>query len=102
VVEIEPVNRKAHFLRERIVLLLRWDLGRHPVLQLRLAHDTIAVQLVPAAYERVERLLGVLLQEIDPDRVVPALEAWPTEVVWIDACTKPVTLSMEKAGEVTA
>ena len=92
-VKEEPINRDAHLLRET-VRLLRLGLGLgDPVLELGLAHDAVAVELVTAAHERVERLLGVVLEQVHPDRVVPALEPGPAEVVRVHARTKAITLN---------
>lgn len=92
-IKVEPINRKAHLVREDKVLLLSRYFRGHPLLHLGLAHDRVAVELVATAYEHVERLLRVLLQQVDPDRVVPTLEPWPTEVVRVHTRTEAITLT---------
>ena len=91
-IEEEPVNRDAHFVRKAVPLLrLRLGLG-DPVLQLRLAHDAVAVQLIAAADQSVVRPLGVVLEQVEPNWIVAAFETGSAEVVRVHTRTKPVAL----------
>ena len=91
-VEEEAVDSETHFVSQAVVLFrLRLGLG-DPVLHLRFSNDTVAVQLVSASDQRVERLLGMMGQKIHPYWIISALESRPTEVVRVHTRTKAIAL----------
>jgi hypothetical protein len=48
--------------------------------------------LIAATNEHMERLLGVLRQEVNPERVVTTLESWSAKVIWVHTGAKPIAL----------
>lgn len=69
VVEVEPVGREADLVGQDCLHLDLLVLLLHPRHELGLLCDRVAVDLVSAPHEDVDRLGVVLLEEIVPERV---------------------------------
>jgi hypothetical protein len=48
--------------------------------------------LIAATNKHMERLLGVLRQEVNPERVVTTLESRSAKVIWVHTGAKPIAL----------
>ena len=57
-----------------------------------LNYAPIAIKLIATTDEQVERLLSMLRQQVDPDRVVATLKSWSAVVVWIHTGAKSIAL----------
>lgn len=95
-VEIEPINRKQDLICQLIVLLSILLRRVHPILQLRLTNDAIAIQLVTSTHKHMEWLFVVLCHQVRPDGVVTGLETGSAEIVRIDSSRESVTLHRER------
>ena len=59
---------------------------------MNLNYAPIAIKLIATTDEYMERLLGMLRQQVNPERVITTLKPGSAEVIWIHTSAKPVAL----------
>jgi hypothetical protein len=52
----------------------------------------ITIKLISATNQQMEGLLGMLCQQVDPNRVIASLEPQSAKGIWVHAGTEPIAL----------